>query len=258
MIPVPVLTPYLSSLWLGLTTPLYARVGRKLVLSIRNPTVVRDNQASSDFPIRPAGLAESIRRAMNNEERRYAATRWSDAVSSAGAGRSWGGVKFGSRLVDARSVLVEGVLAGAAFAPIRRIGGNNGWYYADGLWKVRGFLDLLVGGVGLRRGRRNPDDLMPGDTVDFWRVESYEPNRRLRLVAEMKLPGRAWLEFEAEPVDNGTVIHQTAVFDPVGLTGLLYWYAIYPLHQWVFRGMLREIGKQARMLEKPFPVPLPG
>ncbi len=126
MIPVPVLTPYLSSLWLGLTTPLYARVGRKLILSIRNPTVVRDVQASSDFPFRPAGLAESIRRAMHNEDRRYAATRWSDAVSSAGAGRSWGGIKFGTRLVDTRSVLAEGVPAGAAFAPIRRIGGTPG------------------------------------------------------------------------------------------------------------------------------------
>lgn len=258
MIPVPVLTPYLSSLWLGLTTPLYARVGRKLILSIKNPTVVRDDRASSIFDVRPAGLEESIRRAMRNEDNRFAATRWSDATSSAGEQRSWGGVKFGSRLVDARSVQVDGVLPGAAFAPVRRIGGQAGWYYGNWLWRVRGFLDLLVGGVGMRRGRRNPEDLVVGDTLDFWRVEAYEPNRRLLLVAEMKLPGRAWLEFEVKPAANGSVIHQTAVFDPVGLSGLLYWYGIYPLHRRVFRGMLKEISRRAVTTETVPAMPLAG
>ncbi|MBD3869488.1 MAG: SDR family oxidoreductase [Acidobacteria bacterium] len=253
MIPVPVLTPYLSSLWLGLTTPLYARVGRKLILSIKNPTVVRDDRASTTFKIRPAGLAEAIRRAMSNEDNRFAATRWSDATSSTGEHRSWGGTKFGSRLVDTRSIEVDGVLPGAAFAPIRRIGGQTGWYYGDWLWRVRGFMDLLAGGAGMRRGRRNPEDLVVGDTLDFWRVEGYEPNRRLLLVAEMKLPGRAWLEFEVKPSGNGSVIHQTAVFDPVGLLGLLYWYGIYPLHRRVFRGMLKEISRRAAAPVPAFP-----
>jgi hypothetical protein len=258
MIPVPVLTPYLSSLWLGLTTPLYARVGRKLILSIKNPTVVRDDRASTAFDIRPAGLSESIRRAMSNEDNRFATTRWSDAISSAGSPRSWGGSKFGSRLVDTRSTQVDRVLPGAAFAPIRRIGGQTGWYYGDWLWRVRGFLDLLVGGVGMRRGRRNPEDLVVGDTLDFWRVEAYEPNRRLLLAAEMKLPGRAWLEFEVKPSADGSVIHQTAVFDPVGVLGLLYWYGIYPLHRRVFRGMLQEIGRRAARPEESPAITLAG
>ena len=133
----------------------------------------------------------------------------------------------------------------AAFAAIQRIGGATGWFYGNGLWRLRGFIDLLFGGVGMRRGRRHPQELAVGDTVDFWRVESYEPDRRLRLVAEMKLPGRAWLEFEVEPDADGTMIRQTAVFDPIGLLGLLYWYAVYPLHARVFAGMLRGAARTA-------------
>jgi tryptophan-rich sensory protein len=128
-----------------------------------------------------------------------------------------------------------------AFAPIQSIGGRTGWYCANGLWRLRGWLDLLVGGVGLRRGRRDPVDLRVGDTVDCWRVESIEPGRRLRLFAEMRLPGRAWLQFEVEPAGTGSRVRQTAEFDPVGLAGLAYWYAVYPLHEWVFAGMLRRI-----------------
>jgi hypothetical protein len=239
-LPVPVLTPYLSSLWLGLTTPVYARIGRKLIASIKNPTVVKDDTALRDFDIEPAGLQESIERAIRNEDRDFAATRWSDSISSGSAPRSWGGVRFGSRIVASRSMRVNAP-PGRSFTPIRRIGGRAGWYYADWLWKVRGFLDLLVGGVGLRRGRRDPERLNPGDALDFWRVESYEHDRRLRLVAEMKLPGREWLEFEVKPDGDGSIIHQTAVFDPVGLSGLLYWYGAYPLHAMIFAGMLRAI-----------------
>ncbi len=241
MIRVPVLTPYLSALWLGLTTPVYARVGRKLISSIKHPTVVRDDAAQRAFDIRPVGLREAIRQAARNEDRRFAATRWSDAISSGREPKSWGGVKFGTRLVDTRSSRVDAPPA-TAFVPIRRIGGKVGWYYADWSWRVRGFIDLLLGGVGLRRGRRDAEELLVGDALDFWRVEEYEPNRRLRLSAEMKVPGRAWLEFEVKgDATGGSVIHQTAVFDPVGLLGLLYWYGIYPLHARVFAGMLRGI-----------------
>jgi uncharacterized protein YbjT (DUF2867 family) len=243
MIPVPLLTPYLSSLWLGLTTPVYARVGRKLVQSIRNATVVRNDEALQVFDLRPVGMAEAIRRAMKNEERRFAATRWSDAISAGGSPRSWGGVKFGTRLVHTRTVRVD-ASAQEAFTPIRRIGGRSGWYYANALWRIRGWIDLLIGGVGLRRGRRDPEELIVGDALDFWRVEAYEPNRRLRLVAEMKLPGRAWLEYQVEEKNNGSVIRQSAVFDPLGLAGLAYWYGIYPLHRRVFTGMLRGIASR--------------
>ena len=151
---------------------------------------------------------------------------------------------FGSRLLDARTVHLD-VSAEEAFLPIARIGGSTGWYYGNLLWRVRGFADLLVGGVGMRRGRRDPENARVGDTLDFWRVEAYEPGRRLRLAAEMKLPGRAWLEFEAVPDATGTTIHQTAVFDPIGLAGLLYWYALVPVHGFIFGGMLREIARLA-------------
>ena len=243
-LPVPVLTPYISSLWLGLTTPVYARVGRKLVESIRNPTVVRDDTSLRTFDIRPVGLKESIARAQRNEDRRFAATHWSDAISSGGTSHSWGGVRFGTRLVDSRQRRVP-VPPAVAFEPIRKIGGSSGWYFANWLWRIRGFLDLLLGGVGLRRGRRDPEHLVVGDALDFWRVEAYEPDRLLRLAAEMRLPGRAWLEFEVKPSAGHSVIHQTAVFDPVGLSGLIYWYGIYPLHSLIFAGMLSRLGKRA-------------
>jgi uncharacterized protein YbjT (DUF2867 family) len=244
MIPVPLLTPYLSSLWLGLVTPLYARVGRKLVESLRNPTLVSNNLAESVFAVRPRSVREAIARALVNEDREFAETRWSDALSSAGQSQSWGGDRYGSRLVDSRTITVA-VTPEQAFAPIRRIGGRTGWYYGNWLWSLRGFLDLLIGGVGIRRGRRDPDHLHVGEPLDFWRVELFEPPQRLRLKAEMKLPGRAWLEFEVSPCKQGSTIRQTAMFDPLGLAGLLYWYGIYPLHQVVFAGMLRNLARAA-------------
>jgi uncharacterized protein YbjT (DUF2867 family) len=244
MIPVPLLTPYLSSLWLGLVTPLYARVGRKLVESLRNPTLVSNNLAMSVFPVKPRTIREAIARALVNEDREFAETRWSDAVSSSGRPQAWGGDRYGSRLVDSRTANVP-VSVVEAFSPIRRIGGANGWYYGNWLWTTRGFLDLLVGGVGVRRGRRDAEQLRVGDALDFWRVEIYEPPQRLRLRAEMKVPGRAWLEFEVSPAESGCTIRQTAIFDPKGLAGLLYWYGIYPLHQFVFAGMLRNIAREA-------------
>jgi Protein of unknown function (DUF2867) len=184
---------------------------------------------------------------MDNEERQFASTRWSDAVSSAGAVPAWGGVQFGSRLVDSRTMRVAATPADA-FAPIQRLGGDTGWYAWNWLWRLRGLLDSLMGGVGLRRGRRSPTELRVGDTVDFWRVEKLEP-RRLRLYAEMRLPGRAWLEFEVSGADSSATIRQTAIFDPVGLLGRAYWYALYPLHHLVFAGMLRGIARAATRKE---------
>jgi uncharacterized protein YbjT (DUF2867 family) len=248
MVQVPVLTPWLSSLWLGLVTPVYARVGRKLIEGVRNPTVVKDDRALKTFSVRPRGVREAVARALANEERDFAETRWSDAISSAGARKSWAGTRLGSRIVDQRTAATE-LGQAVAFAPIRRIGGKNGWYFANFLWRIRGFVDLLVGGVGLRRGRRNPEYPAVGDALDFWRVEAYEPDRRLRLFAEMKVPGRAWLEFEVEPVAGGSVVLQTAIFEPAGLAGLAYWYLLYPFHAWIFRGMLREIVKRGELVK---------
>ena len=244
MISVPVLTPRLSSLWLGLVTPVYARVGRKLIDSLRNPTLVRNPAALAIFKIRPMGLKEAIARALVNEDQEFAQTRWSDALSSSGHVPKWGGVRFGTRIVDSRTAQIA-VPPSNAFAPIRRIGGANGWYFGNILWQLRGALDLLVGGVGLRRGRRDPENLAVGDALDFWRVEAIEADRLLRLTAQMKLPGRAWLQFEIEPSPEGSVIRQTALFDPAGLGGLLYWYLLYPVHCWIFAGMLRQIARRA-------------
>jgi len=251
LIPVPVLTPRLSSLWLGLVTPIYARIGRKLVDSMRNPTLVRNPSALEVFTIRPRGLKDAIERALQNENLEFAETSWSDALSSSGKTRSWGGMRFGTRLVDSRTLRVS-VKPAYAFAPVRQIGGANGWYFADFLWWLRGFLDLLVGGVGMRRGRRNAKTPAVGDALDFWRVEAFEPDRRLRLIAEMKVPGRAWLQFEVEPIDSqlnseGSNISQTAIFDPAGLGGLIYWYALYPVHRWIFGGMLCAIAVRAEL-----------
>lgn len=246
MIPVPVLTPKLSSLWLGLVTPLYARVGKKLVDSIKHPTIVQDRRALEVFDIKPKSVKNAITQALCNEEREFAVTKWSDALSAAGnVPRDWGGVRFGNRIIDARQVKVN-VPPEKAFEPIRRIGGDTGWHYANWLWNLRGFLDLLIGGVGVRRGRRDPEHAYIGDAIDFWRVQAYEPNKRLRLLAEMKLPARAWLTFNVEPdKDGGSIIHQTIEYDPIGLWGIVYWYLVYPLHIFFFPGMIRNIAKVA-------------
>lgn len=244
MVPVPVLTPFLSSLWLGLITPLYARIGRKLIESIVHATVVRNERARKTFEVQPMGIEAAVKSALKYEDRAFAETRWSDALSSAGESGVCGGVQFGSRLADSRSLQVN-VPGPIAFKPIQRIGGEVGWYAFNWFWHVRGFLDLIVGGVGVRRGRPSCTELRIGDALDFWRVEAFEPDRLLRLNAEMRLPGRAWLEFEVKDQGDSATIRQTALFEPSGLWGRLYWYSLFPLHQLVFGGMLRAIARAA-------------
>ena len=242
MIPVPFLTPTLSSLWLRLITPLYAPVGRALIEGVRNETVVRDDRALRMFPIKPRGLREAVRRALENEDRDFAETRWCDAFAPGARGPER---TYRTRVIDSRALRVRAT-AEEAFRPIQRIGGTNGWYFGDWLWWLRGMLDVFVGGPGLRRGRRHPDLLRPGDTLDFWRVDACEPPRLLRLRAEMRLPGRAWLQFEVSDAGTGEVeIRQTAIFDPRGVFGRLYWHGLVPLHALVFGGMLRGIARRA-------------
>ncbi|MDG2064232.1 MAG: SDR family oxidoreductase [SAR324 cluster bacterium] len=244
MIPVPFLSPYISSLWLGLITPLYARIGRKLIQSIVHSTVVRDESALKVFNIKPMGVNDAIRRAIDKEDKAFSETRWSDSISSSGKMPSWPSECYGSRLIDSRTVQIN-MPPKVSFKPIQRIGGDTGWYAWNWLWKLRGFIDLLIGGVGMRRGRAHFEILKVGDTIDFWRVEEHDPNHLLRLTAEMKMPGRAWLEFEVLGDELSSTIRQTAIFDPVGLFGLVYWYALYPLHQLIFGGMLRGITNNA-------------
>ena len=252
MVRVPVLTPRLSSLWLALVSPVYADVGRELIDGVRNETVVQDDRALRDFTVRPRGIREVLARALANEDLEFAATRWSDALSSQRSPRDWGGVTFGSRRVDSRAAWVH-CPPDVAFRPIARIGGNAGWYYGNRLWRLRGLLDLMVGGPGMRRGRRDPASVAVGETLDFWRVEAVEPGHLLRLAAEMRVPGRAWLQFEVTPENGGSLIRQTALFDPVGLGGLVYWYGLWGIHQLVFAGMLRNIA-QAAMARRSEPV----
>jgi uncharacterized protein YbjT (DUF2867 family) len=244
IIPVPVLTPWLSALWLGLVTPLYARIGRAIIESIVHVTVVRDNEALTTFSVHPMGIDQAIHRALAHEEKHFSETRWSDAISSSGSRPSWGGVRFGTRIVDSRTMTVNAPPE-IVFRCIERIGGDHGWYACGWLWQLRGFIDLLQGGPGMRRGRPSSTTLRIGDTVDSFRVEAIEPNRRLRLISEMNLPGRAWLEFEVTSTGSISTIRQTAIFDPVGLIGQLYWYSLYVPHEFVFRGMLRGIAQAA-------------
>ena len=250
-LPVPLLTPYLSSLWLGLVTPLFARVGRKLIESITMPSVVSDPAAAAAFGFRPRDYRAAIRQALADEDARFVATRWADASSAlTGERRRWGGVRFGTRLIDSRAVTVA-VSAERAFGPIQRIGGPTGWYYGDWLWRLRGALDRLFGGPGMKRGRRDDRGLRPGDVLDCWRVVAYEPPHRLTLEAEMRLPGRAWLQFEVVPRGEGAEIRQTALYDPVGITGRAYWYLLYPAHEAIFRGMLLRIAQRAERTPPP-------
>lgn len=240
---VPFLSPWLSSLWLNLVTPLFARVGRKLIDSIRVASVVGDDKALRDFSVQPMDVSESIRRARDEEDQAFRETHWSDALSTTKSA-NYGGKRFGSRIVDSRVITVSGTPE-VVFEHIERIGGETGWYYGNWLWKLRGFLDRMVGGVGMQRGRRDPNRLRMGDIVDCWRVEAIERPEKLLLRAEMKVFGRAWLQFDLREVDGQTEIRQTAVYDPRGLMGITYWYSLYPLHEFVFRGMLRGIARAA-------------
>jgi hypothetical protein len=219
LLPVPVLTPRLSGLWLALVTPAQAQVGRALVEGLRNETVVRSPAARETFPAHPMPLRAALEKAIDD------------------GGATW--------KVDTREVVVN-VPPAQAFAPVRRIGGANGWYFGNHLWKIRGWLDRWFGGISMSRGRRDRECCIVGDVIDGWTVVAYEPDRRLRLAADMKLPGRGWLEFTVMPVDGGrSRIRQTATFDPRGLLGRFYWNAILPIHALMFGGLLRQIAQRA-------------
>ncbi len=243
MIPVPFFTPRMSGVWLKLVAPSYARVGEKLIESLRNPTVIRDPSALSAFSIRPKGVKETISRALTEEDVGFASTHWTEAFRLRRNLRRWGGAILGSRIVDHRRVFVPATPE-EAFRSIQRIGGDHGWYFADFLWDFRGILDRIAGGPGMR-GRVHPVELKTGDTIDFWRVEYFEPGKELLLRSELNLPGRAWLQFEIMPVEGGSLIGQTALYDPMGLLGFLAWYVLYPFHMMIFAGMIRAVARRA-------------
>ncbi len=254
IIPIPVLTPRLSSLWVGLVTPLPRALARPLVSSLVNEVVVRDDSIVELCPGPRIGYRESVELALRRVETRNVLTSWSDAAGDAPASPlptdpEWAG---GSVSSDTR---VRAVAASphAMFATVCGIGGERGWYAGEWLWELRGVLDALVGGPGMRRGRRDPDHLRIGDAVDFWRVESLVTDRLLRLRAEMRLPGVASLEWEIEPdptAPDRCTITQTATFVPRGLWGRIYWYGVAPFHGFVFPGMIDRLVAAAETADR--------
>jgi uncharacterized protein YbjT (DUF2867 family) len=252
LVPVPVLTPRLSSYWVHWVTPIPAPLARPLVEGLRNEVVVRDGVARELFPaIAPLGYRDAVRLALEQLERGEIETLWSDALASSRGDRPPVTLSHEQGMIRERRERSVAAPAATLFRVVAGLGGARGWLAWNVLWRLRGALDRLLGGVGLRRGRRDPDDLRVGDAVDFWRVEAVEPGRLLRLRAEMKVPGRAWLQFEAQPLEGETGgapaarLVQTAYFAPRGLGGLLYWYALYPLHAAIFSGLARRVAELA-------------
>jgi uncharacterized protein YbjT (DUF2867 family) len=247
VIPVPVLTPRLSSLWIHLVTPLHASIARPLAEGLKNRVVCRNNDAERLMPHPPGHERLTIRQAMDaalvKVHEGEVETAWSDAGVIPGD-PSWAG---GTAFVDRREATTSAP-PGAVWSAICSLGGEHGYYAVDWLWRLRGIMDRLIGGPGLRRGRRSEDELHLGDALDFWRVTAIEPMRRLVLTAEMKLPGLATLSFEVEPAPaagSGTRVVMTARFRPHGLLGIAYWYSVVPLHGIVFSGMMRGLVRSA-------------
>jgi hypothetical protein len=176
-------------------------------------------------------------------------TSWSDAlVTTAGDIKPYTLAVEEGMMLERRQMLLD-LPADLLFRTYTGLGGERGWLYLNWIWQVRGWMDKLVGGVGLRRGRRHPDDVRPGESLDFWRVEAMEPYRFIRLRAEMRVPGKAWLEFRSDPQPDGrTRLTQTAYFAAHGVLGFLYWYGLYPIHAFIFRGMIRKVAERARRL----------
>ncbi|GAB2821382.1 SDR family oxidoreductase [Actinocorallia aurea] len=250
ILPVPVLSPSLSSHWVGLVTPVPRAIARPLVEGLRTEVVCQDHAIRALVPDPPEGLIgfdRSVELALRRIREASVVTRWSSASTP---GRpsdplpsdpDWAG---GSLYVDER-VAVTDAPGDAVWAVIEGIGGDNGWYSLPVAWRLRGFLDRMVGGVGLRRGRRDPKKLRVGDALDFWRVEEVVPGTLLRLRAEMMLPGLAWLELSVHEVHGRTVLRQRAVFHPRGLLGHLYWKVLTPFHGAIFGRMPQNIVKAA-------------
>ncbi len=247
MLPVPVLTPRLSSYWVDLVTPIPSAIARPLIEGLRNESVVHDHAALTLFPgIRPASYRASVERALEQLRASAVETTWSDSLSTSQGGAAPVVLTTLEGMILERRRRVADAAPAEVFRVVKGLGGARGWLYLDRAWRLRGFLDRLAGGVGLRRGRRDPDEVRVGDALDFWRVEAVEPDRLLRLRAEMKVPGNAWLEFEVAPHGEGrSVVSQTAYFAPRGLFGWLYWYALYPLHALIFSGLIRRIAERA-------------
>jgi uncharacterized protein YbjT (DUF2867 family) len=251
LVPVPVLTPKLSSYWVHFVTPIPAVIARPLIAGLRNEIIVRDDHARRLFPaIHPLDYRTSVKLALEKLDAHAVETAWSDALSTSQRQvRPATLTTHEGMIIERRQMPVEASVD-AIFRAFTGLGGARGWLYLNWAWRLRGALDRLCGGVGLRRGRRDADDIRVGEALDFWRVEAIEPGRLLRLRAEMKVPGKAWLQFEVNVPegDSHPVLTQTAFFAPKGLSGLAYWYLLYPFHGLIFGGMIRRLAARAMAL----------
>ncbi len=246
IIDVPVLTPRLSAYWVNLMTPVPAGLAFPLIEGLESEMICENNHIRQLIPIEPTGFDRAVQLALDRIERDDVVTRWTDA----GNRRFPTVATFdpaGYLIRDEQRVAVKAPAA-VLFDRVSRVGGKVGWYYADLLWRIRGGLDRMLGGAGLRRGRRDPKRIWIGDAIDFWRVSDFEPGKRLLLHAEMKVPGDAWLEFRAQPVaEDRSELIQTAYFRPTPFWGHLYWYVLYPVHWFIFRGMARRLARAAEI-----------
>ena len=244
ILPVPVLTPRLSSLWVGLVTSIPSHLARPLIDSLINEVVVKNHSIEDVVTLAPIGCREAISQSLRHLREFEVEGRWTDAELY---GRSpadpiptdpeWSGAKV---LID-RQRVASTASAEQLYAEVCALGGDRGWLVGNGLWAIRGLVDLLAGGVGMRRGRRHPTELRVGDVVDFWRVEALEPNHLLRLRAEMRLPGDAWLEWSIEGDGESRYLVQRALFRPKGLSGRLYWLTVAPFHRFIFRPLAESL-----------------
>jgi uncharacterized protein YbjT (DUF2867 family) len=242
IVPVPVLAPKLAALWVGLVTPISNRLAVPLIEGVTHPVTADTSRTLEDFPeVQPLPYREAVARALQQTTENTVTTRWTNALGDTAA----------FELTQSEGLIREtrrySTSAGPedTFRAFASLGGETGWLFWNWAWSLRGLIDQAVGGPGLRRGRRHPTDLEPGDAVDFWRVERVEFPRLLRLRAEMKVPGRAWLQLEAVPERDGTQLIQTAIFEPFGLGGQLYWNFLYPIHKIMFSGLARRIAGRA-------------
>lgn len=257
MVPTPVLSPKLSSYWINLITPIPASIARPLVDGLTSEVIVDDPEPAKAYGVRPITYETAVKLALDRTNQGAVETLWSGALAAVPRG-----TPPSERLQDTEGMLFDRRVRRFptdrqhVFDAIVRIGGEEGWYTFNWLWKLRGLLDRLMGGVGMRRGRRDPKQLMPGDTLDFWRVESVENGDHLQLRAEMKVPGRAWLRFDVRDSEEKaacTEVVQTAYFEPKGLWGFLYWWSIFPLHAFIFPSMINAIGKRAEQYAEQTP-----
>ena len=247
MVPVPVLTPRLSSYWVNIVTPIPAAIARPLIEGLRNESIVVVSGAAGIFEqIRPVGYREAVERTLAQLQASNVVTAWSDALSTSQGDVEPVVMTTDEGMIREHRQVTTRATPADVFAVFTGLGGNRGWLYMNWAWEIRGFVDRLFGGVGVRRGRRDPDVLRVGDALDFWRVEEVDPGHLLRLRAEMKVPGKAWLQFRATPRPDGTtLLTQTAFFAPKGLFGWAYWYALYPVHKLIFSGVIARIEARA-------------